>query len=89
MDETFVGEVAECLADGPPPALLDPEKAEVLDFGIDRVEHPPTVVVRYLHGEEEGVFRFELDDSVWSFGDAEEAAQMVWVDLVESLEAAD
>ena len=46
-------------------------------------------VVRYLHEEAEGVFRFELDDTVWSFGDAEEAAHLVWIDLSETLGAVD
>jgi hypothetical protein len=87
VDEAFLGEVADLLADGPPPALMDPSRTEVEEVSIDRVGHPPAVVVRYVHDGEAGDFRFELDDSAWSFDDAEEAAQLVWGELADSLES--
>jgi len=86
VDEAFISEVADLLADGPPPAVLDPSSIEVTEIAVDRVEHPPAVVVRYVVDDEDGVFRFDLDDAVYSFTDAAEAALLVWVELSESLQ---
>ena len=89
VDDAFIARVAQRLSPGPPLALLDPAKAQVLDFRTDQVQDLPTVFVRYVRDGKEAVFLFALDDSVWSFCDADEAAQLVWIDLAESLDAVD
>jgi hypothetical protein len=89
VDDAFLARVAEVLTLGPSPVLLDPATAQVLDFRIVRAAHPPTVIVRYVRHGQECFFDFSLDDDTWSFGDAEEAAELVWIDLQETLTSID